>query len=102
MTYYVTFVVTNESGTDFAFTSLGLAGGQLADGSTAQGVSVIGTFAPCPNTGAPKDFTTKGATYTTCDLALAGGSSTVTAARYVGSSTGIAGADYSRDPITWK
>ncbi len=74
--YYITFVVTNESGTDFAFTNFGQAGGLLADGSTARGgLGVTGNFSPCPNISAPEDFTTKGATYTTCVLAAAGGSS---------------------------
>jgi len=71
--YYVTFVITNESGTDFAFTSAGQVGGQLGDGSRAQGVSVIGKFAPCERGSATKDFTTKSATFTTCTVTLAGG-----------------------------
>jgi len=101
--YYITFVVTNESGTDFAYTSLSSTDGMLADGSRSQGVSVIGTFDKCDNTSAPKEFTTKGATYTTCELALAGAGATVVGAMYsgtVGSDT--PGSDYGEDPITWK
>lgn len=101
--FYVNFVVTNESASDFKFTSLGLASGQLADGSRAQRVSVIGDFPPCDNSSAAKDFTTKGASYTTCVLTLAGGSSMVTAATYTGlTDSGFPDTDYGRDPIVWK
>lgn len=58
--YYVTFEVTNESGSDFAFTSLGNTHGLLEDGTRAQSVSVIGEFAPCDNGDGGSDFTTEG------------------------------------------
>ena len=99
--YYVTFVLTNESGTDFAFASTGSMGGQLGDGSRAQSVFASG-FPPCPRAAASRDFTTKGATFTTCTLTLAGGSSAVTAATYGGSGSGTGDTDYFRDPIIWK
>ena len=98
--YYVTFVVTNESGTDFAFASPGTTGGQLGDGSRAQTVFASG-FPPCQRESAPRDFTTKGATFTTCTLTLAGGSSAVTAASYSGGA-GSGDTNYSRNPISWK
>jgi len=100
--YYVTFVVSNESGTDFAFASTGTMGGQLGDGSRAQSVFASTGFPPCPRGTASRDFTTKGTTFTTCALTLAGGSSAVTAATYGGSGAGTGDTDYSRDPIIWK
>lgn len=101
--YYITVVVTNESGTNLAFTSLGLTSGLLADGTSAQSVSVTGDFPPCDNESAAKDFTTKGASYTTCRVALAAGSSMVTAAKYsAGNDEKFPGTEYGRDPIVWK
>lgn len=80
--YYVKVTVTNETGSDFSFSSLGLTTPLLADGSEAQGIGVIGTFAPCPNDSAGKDFTTKGASYTTCVVGLAQQGTEVTGLSY--------------------
>jgi hypothetical protein len=100
--YYVTFKVTNESGTDYSFSSLGLNSGLLADGSRAQKVSVIGKFKPCDGTSAPRSFTTKGASYTTCTMSLAGPGSSVTGAQFSGYNSDVSpDTDYGKDAITW-
>ncbi len=100
--WYINFTITNESGDDLSAVSVGLTGGLLGDGSRAASVSIIGRFRPCENATSPRTFTTKGASFTTCRLALAGGTAMVTAATYTGSSNDIPDADYIRDPIVWK
>lgn len=51
----------------FSFTSLGLVSGLLADGTSAQRVSIIGDFAPCPDASAPDSLNTKSASYNGAD-----------------------------------
>ncbi len=101
--YYITVVFTNESGTDLTATSTSGISGVLADGSRAQSVSVIGDFPPCDNEQPPRDFTTKGASFTTCRLALASGSSMVTAVEYAASNDeDFPDTEYPLDPLVWK
>jgi hypothetical protein len=102
--FYIRVTISNESGSDFAFSSVGLMNGILGDGSRAQSVSVIGQFDPCPNSSAGPDFTTVGATYERCLIALAGGSAEVVGAEYAASAyEGIEDApNYILDPITWR
>ncbi|WIX81211.1 hypothetical protein QRX50_10820 [Amycolatopsis carbonis] len=102
--YYVRVTVSNESGTDFSYTSLGLMNALLPDGSEAQGVSVIGTFDKCDSGDAGKAFTTKGATYDSCVLAVAPAGTTVTGASYNEGeySDQAPGTDYGSKPITWQ
>ncbi|MEW2505201.1 MULTISPECIES: hypothetical protein [unclassified Amycolatopsis] len=102
--YYVRVTVSNESGTDFSYSSLGLMNALLPDGSEAQGVSVIGTFDKCDSGDAGKDFTTKGATYESCVLAVAQAGTTVTGASYDEGdySDQAPGTDYGSKPITWQ
>jgi hypothetical protein len=102
--YYVMFEVTNESGTDFAYTSLGNAGGVLPDGTGAQPVSVFGTFAPCDEVTAEKDFITVGASYMTCKLTVAQAGTSVVGADYsrYDSTVNAEGTDYGEEPIVWK
>jgi hypothetical protein len=103
--FYITFKVTNESGTDFSYASMWLTNGVLADGSTAQKLSVIGDFAPCENNSADKAFTTKGASYETCIVALASGDAEVTGVEYHGSKIDeavMAGTpSYTLNPVVW-
>jgi hypothetical protein len=103
--FYITFKVTNESGTDFSYASMWLTNGVLADGSTAQKLSVIGDFAPCENNSADKAFTTKGASYETCVVALASGGAEVTGVEYYGSKIDdavMAGTpSYTLNPVVW-
>lgn len=103
--YYVNFKVTNESGTDFSYTSLGLTHGLLADGTQAQGVLTIGDFAPCNSGDAGSNFNKVGASYTTCTLALAPSGAKVTGADYSNYDSSVnksSKTDYAEDPITWQ
>jgi hypothetical protein len=101
--FYIRITVSNESGTDFSFTSLGSLEGLLDDGSPAQGVSVIGSFDKCDRGDAGEDFTTKGATYEACALALAP-TGKVTGAVYTDGeySDQAPNTDYGAEPITWQ
>lgn len=92
--FYADFEVENLSGTDFKFSSLGLTQGALQDDSSAQRLSVIGDFEPCPNGNAGEAFDKEGATYKTCSPFLAPGDNTVTSVRYL-----PIGAD---EGYTWK
>ncbi|MCG3749975.1 hypothetical protein [Amycolatopsis sp. Poz14] len=102
--YYVRLKVTNESGTDFYSTSVGLMYGLLEDGSKAAFVTIIGTFEKCDNARGGQDFSTVGATYDSCVLALAPEGSTVTGAKY--SDTNYVGlapdTDYGKAAIVWQ
>ncbi|MCX5193985.1 hypothetical protein OOK31_08750 [Streptomyces sp. NBC_00249] len=84
--YYVRYSVQNTGTTDLSFTSVGHIKGLLADGSEAQGVSVIGKFEKCPNESLPKGFT-NGKTQTSCAIALA-----------PSAQTKVSGAEYWGDP----
>lgn len=99
--YYINFKVINLSGTNLAFTSLPDAEGLLPDGTTAQPVSILGSFAKCPSTQAGADFKTKGASYTTCILALAGTGTKVVGASYLGDDDGALDKPYGMNPVTW-
>ncbi|WP_033292986.1 hypothetical protein [Amycolatopsis jejuensis] len=102
--YYVRVKVTNESGTDFSYSSLGLMNGLLGDGSRAQRVTVIGKFAKCDSDHADKTFTTKGASYDSCVLALAPSGAEVTGANYSASTYRdlAPNTDYGDDALVWK
>jgi len=92
--------VTNESGAKLPFYSFPDPAGRLGDGNAAQRVSIIGKFAPCPNTSAGKDFSTKGASYETCSLALANAGTQVTSAQSTGQRV-EGGPDCNREPVVW-
>ena len=96
--YYVSFVVTNESGTDLAHVIGGATGGLLGDGKRAESLRVS-NFAPCRTGFATKNFTTKGASFTTCALTLAGGNAAVVAASYAPVDGDI---NYTTNPIIWR
>jgi hypothetical protein len=77
----------------------------LGDGSEAQRVSTIGDVATCPDDDAGKDVHTAGRSHATCVLGLAGGSSEVTGAQYLGSGHDhVPGApDHEPDEaVTWR
>jgi len=101
--YYVHVQVTNETGANFAYTSLGLTNATLADGEYAQDVTMISDFAPCDNASAPKEFTTKGAVYETCIVGLAGAGTSVTGMAYTGGTYDKvpSAPNYSAANITW-
>jgi hypothetical protein len=102
--YYVRVTVSNESGTDFAYSSVSLLRGTLAGGEAAQDVSVIGKFEKCDNGSADKSFTSKGATYDTCVLTLAQGTPPVIGAEYSSGSYAAQapGTDYGDEPVVWQ
>ncbi|MGW4488588.1 hypothetical protein ACWEOE_32690 [Amycolatopsis sp. NPDC004368] len=102
--FYVRVTVSNESGTDFSYTSLGLMNGIFPDGDQAQGVSVIGTFDKCDSGDAGKAFTTKGATFQSCDISVAPAGGAVTGASYneADYKDQAPNTDYGTDPITWQ
>jgi hypothetical protein len=94
--YYVHATIKNAGTADLSFTSNDHIKGLLADGSEAQGLSVIGTFAKCDGASAPSGFTT-GKSYRTCVIALApSAAATVTGAEYWGDPYGLDGA------LIWK
>ena len=101
--YYVRVKVTNESGTDFSYSSLGLMNGQLADGSDGPHVTVIGKFEKCDSGNAGRDFKTKGASYESCVLALAPAGAEVKGASYNDSSRRdqAPNTDYGKESISW-
>ncbi|MFE2166400.1 hypothetical protein ACFXB3_15230 [Streptomyces sp. NPDC059447] len=95
--YYVRYTVKNVGTVDLSFTSVSHIKGLLADGSEAQGVSVIGKFEKCKEDSLPKGFT-NGQTQQECAIALA-----------PSSQTKVSGAQYWNNPymskgkeLTWK
>ncbi|MGW1128001.1 hypothetical protein [Streptomyces sp. NPDC002526] len=65
--YYIRMKVENVGGTDLSYSSLRLRG-NLAGGAPT-GVILIGDLpGKCDSETAPRDFTTKGASYETCSL----------------------------------
>ncbi|WP_406290480.1 hypothetical protein [Streptomyces sp. NBC_00209] len=65
--YYIRMKVENVGGTDLSYSSLRLRG-KLAGGAPT-GVILIGDLpGKCDSETAPRDFTTKGASYETCSL----------------------------------
>lgn len=102
--YYVRITVTDDSGSNFADTMVTSVHGVLPDGSDAQDVALFSTFDKCDNANAGENFTTAGASYQTCELVLAPGSTPVTSASYDESEyTALApDTDYGTAPITWQ
>ncbi|MFE9818886.1 hypothetical protein [Streptomyces sp. NPDC005773] len=65
--YYIRMKVENVGGTDLSYSSLKLRGKLAGGGPT--GVILIGDLkGKCDSESAPRDFTTKGASYETCSL----------------------------------
>jgi len=65
--YYIRMKVENVGGTDLSYSSLRLRG--KLEGGAPTGVILIGDLpGKCDNETAPRDFTTKGASYETCSL----------------------------------
>jgi hypothetical protein len=94
--YYVHATIKNTGAADLSFSSNDHLKGLLADGSEAQSLSVIGTFAKCDSASAPSGFTT-GKSYRTCAIALApSAAAIVTGAEYWGDPYGLDGA------LIWK
>ncbi|MEU6234045.1 hypothetical protein [Kitasatospora sp. NPDC047058] len=81
--YYIHYTVTNTGTTDLSNTSVDHVKGVLADGTEAQDLLVIGSFAKCPSPSLPRGFTA-GQSAQSCAVALAPTASKVTGAEYWG------------------
>ncbi|MEV7913954.1 hypothetical protein [Streptomyces griseus] len=91
--YFIKMKVENVGGTDLSYASLKLDG--VLDGGAGTGVILMGDIpGKCDRETAPRDFTTKGATYETCSLA-ATKTAPVTGAEYDEGDT------YSDNPVVW-
>ncbi|MFD0021105.1 hypothetical protein [Streptomyces sp. NPDC058382] len=91
--YYIRMKVENVGGTDLSYASLKLRG-QLADGGPT-GVVLIGDLpGKCDNETAPRDFTTKGASYETCSLSA-------TKTEPIAAASFDEGDAYSDSPVLW-
>jgi hypothetical protein len=91
--YFIKMRVENVGGTDLAYASLKLDG--VLDDGTGTGVVLIGEIpGKCDRESAPREFTTKGASYETCSLSATTGTP-VTAARF------DEGDEYRDGPIVW-
>ncbi|MFD0272846.1 hypothetical protein ACFVHB_02910 [Kitasatospora sp. NPDC127111] len=94
--YYVHYTVTNTGTTDLSHTSVDHMKGLLADGTEAQDLLVIGTFAKCPSPSLPKGFTA-GQSAQSCAVALAPTASKVTGAEYWGNPYSLG-----KNAVFWK
>lgn len=91
--YFIKMKVENVGGTDLSYASVRLDG-VLEDGS-GTGVVLIGDIAgKCDKESAPKEFTTKGASFETCALSATKGAP-VTAASF------DEGDAYEDSPVVW-
>lgn len=99
--YYIMLDVKGVSGSaDLSSYSINESiEGTLPDGSEAQNISIIGTYAPCDGESFPSDFS-DGATFTTCVPYLAQESSEVSGARYAPNDGPYASFD--GKPVVWK
>ncbi|MFD8692719.1 hypothetical protein [Streptomyces sp. NPDC059651] len=91
--YYIRMKVENVGGTDLAYSSLRLRG-QL-EGGGPTGVILIGDLpGKCDSESAPRDFTTKGASYETCSLSA-------TKTTPIAAASFEEGDAYSDSPVLW-
>ncbi|MFG3053550.1 hypothetical protein ACGFZP_21725 [Kitasatospora sp. NPDC048239] len=94
--YYVRYTITNTGTTDLSFTSVDHIKGLLPDGSEAQELMIIGSFAKCASPSLPKGFT-NGQTAQGCAVALAPTATKVSGAEYWGSPYSLG-----KGAISWK
>ncbi|MEV7911544.1 hypothetical protein [Streptomyces griseus] len=91
--YFIKMKVENVGGTDLSYASLKLDG--VLEGGAGTGVVLMGDIpGKCDRETAPRDFTTKGASYETCSLA-ATKTTPVTGAEFDEGDT------YSDSPVVW-
>lgn len=91
--YYIRMKVENVGGTDLSYASLRLRG-QL-EGGGPTGVILIGDLpGKCDSETAPRDFTTKGASYETCSLSA-------TKTEPVAAASFDEGDAYTDSPVLW-
>ncbi|MER7771414.1 hypothetical protein [Kitasatospora sp. NPDC096140] len=81
--YYIHYKVTNAGSSDLSFTSVNHMKGLLADGTEAQELMIIGSFAKCKSDSLPKGFT-NGQSATSCAVAMSPEASKVAGAEYWG------------------
>ncbi|MFJ6621084.1 hypothetical protein ACIQOW_26345 [Kitasatospora sp. NPDC091335] len=81
--YYIHYKITNAGGTDLSYTSVSHMKGLLADGTEAQELTVIGSFAKCKSASLPKGFT-NGQSSTSCAVAMSPEASKIAGAEYWG------------------
>ncbi|MEE4492270.1 hypothetical protein [Streptomyces sp. BE230] len=91
--YYIRMKVENVGGTDLAYSSLRLRG--KLEGGAPTGVILIGDLpGKCDNESAPREFTTKGASYETCSLSA-------TKTDPIAAASFEEGDAYSDSPVIW-
>ncbi|MDG9682627.1 hypothetical protein QC334_07710 [Streptomyces sp. DH18] len=91
--YFIKMKVENVGGTDLSYASLKLDG--VLEGGAGTGIVLIGDLpGKCDRESAPREFTTKGASYETCSLTATKGAP-VTAAQF------DEGDAYSDSPVVW-
>lgn len=91
--YFIRMKVENVGGTDLSYASLKLDG--VLEGGAGTGIVLIGDLpGKCDRESAPREFTTKGASYETCSLTATKGAP-VTAAQF------DEGDVYSDSPVVW-
>lgn len=97
--YYLRFTVTNSGTTDFSFSSFdGGFGAQLADGSPAEPIYVVGRFPPCGATDVGRNFV-HGHVAKGCKPFLAGAGTSITRGTFKGLDDGAG--QYALNPIVW-
>ena len=102
--FFVHATITNVGGTNLAYSSVDSLHGSLADGSEAQDVIIFGSYAKCDNGDAGSGFTKKGASFQTCELAVAPRGVKVSGAQYNDEEAkGLhPKSDFFTAPIQWK
>ncbi|MBN9746519.1 hypothetical protein DMP23_36475 [Amycolatopsis sp. A1MSW2902] len=100
--FYIRFTVSNETGDDFSGSGVGGVSGLLKDGS--EGRMSLPADSPECDRDATYGFTTKGASYRSCEMELTVPGTTVTGAKYDNDSYAwlAKGTDYRENPIIWQ
>lgn len=97
--YYLRFTVTNSGTADFSFSSFDSGfGAQLADGSPAEPIYVVGRFPPCAATDVGRNFV-HGHVAKGCKPFLAGAGTSITRGTFKGLDDGAG--QYALNPIVW-
>ncbi|MGP3929321.1 hypothetical protein [Nonomuraea sp. KM88] len=92
--YYIRFTVENVDGTDHSYSSGPSLSLVTADGS-GTGAIVTGGMPGCERESAPRDFSTAGATFTSCRLGGARTGIAITGAKFDDD-------DYRDKPVVWR
>ncbi|TDD09046.1 hypothetical protein [Nonomuraea diastatica] len=92
--YYIRFTVENVDGTDHSYSSGPSLSLVTADGN-GTGAIVTGSMPGCERESAPRDFSTTGATFTSCRLGAARTGIAITGAKFDDD-------DYRDKPVVWR